>query len=138
MTAVLLSTQLAMMMQLDSSSPEIIGSFLLIFTELVFFIILSDTQPPKKDTNSRGQERPGGEETHVKPWEVAFVSQISREPCQEENQRGVTGKLTKAGADDLPAAQQTFRIMPVERDVFIDGCRIFYADILQLFFICRF
>lgn len=48
MTAVLLSTQLAMMMQLESSSPEIIGSFLLIFTELVFFIILSDTQPPKK------------------------------------------------------------------------------------------
>ena len=46
-TAVLLSTQLARMMQLESSSPEIIGSFLLILTDWVFFNILSDAQPPK-------------------------------------------------------------------------------------------
>ena len=67
---------------------------------------------------------------------MAFVSQISGEPGQEENQRGVTGKLPQAGADNLSAAQQAFGIGPVKRDIFIGASRIFYADIFQLCFIC--
>jgi hypothetical protein len=67
----------------------------------------------EKDADRGGEERPGGEETDVQPGDGARWPD-KWEPCQEENQRGVTGKLTQAGADDLPAAQQTFGITPVK------------------------
>jgi hypothetical protein len=56
---------------------------------------------------------------------MALVGQIAGKPRQEKHQRGVAGKLTQAGAEDLATAQQTFGVTPVKWNVLDFIVRIF-------------
>ena len=73
----------------------------------------------------------------MKPRQMAFVSQIGREPGQKKDQRGIAGKLPKTGADNLPTAEQAFSIAPVKWNVLGFIVNLAGANIIQLGFICR-